>query len=316
MSLTHTKYAPSYHITPRIARELKNIESLKERISQLAIPPSVLDMHVETIALMRTHYSTLIEGNRLDPLQIGLIINEGKHFPGYEEDEIGVVGYLAALKKINEWIHEQEPISEKMIHILHDLAIGNHTSSTPGYREEQNIVFNARTKAIVYMPPEAAKVPMLVKSLVNWIKESNELPAPIIAAIANYQLTSIHPYYAGNGRIARLLATLILGLGNYALGDLYLLEEFYVNNLNAYYEALSIAPLHTYYIGREEGDITPWIQYFIEGMVFSLENVLERIHLTDREELISCRIRSLEVKQLKAVRFFQEFVTIKASDIN
>lgn len=313
MAFTHTKYSPTYHITPRIARDLMKIEALKERISHLAIPPSTLALHVQTIKLMRTHYSSLIEGNKLDPSQIHLILKDAKHFPGCEEDEKCVLGYFAALNQINEWVYESQSINEKMIQTLHGLAIGTSLPKNLGYREEQNIVFNTRTKAIVYMPPEASKVPILIKSLVNWIKESDELPCPIIAAIANHQLTSIHPYYAGNGRIARLLATLILGLGGYDLKDLCLLEEFYINNLNAYYEALSLAPLHTYYLGREEGDITPWIQYFIEGMVFSLENVLERACIVNQEELTDLWQRSLDVKQLKAIRIFQEFVTVKAS---
>lgn len=317
MAFMNTKYSPSYHITPRIARDLMRVEALKERILHLPLSPSTLGLHSQTTKFIKVHYSTLIEGNRLDSVQINLILNNAKHFPGYEEDEKNVKGYFAALNKIDEWISDLQPINEKIIQHLHELAMGNQSSTgkTFGYREEQNLVFNTRTKAIAYMPPVANKVPALIKALVNWIKENDELPCPIKAAIANHQLTSIHPYYAGNGRMARLLTTLILGLGKYDLKGLYSLEEFYVNNLNAYYEALSIAPLHNYYKGREEGDITPWIQYFVEGMVFSFENVLKRAHLTSQEALNQWWQCSLDVKQLKAISFFQEFVTIKASDI-
>ena len=61
------------------------------------------------------------------------------------------------------------------------------------------------------MPPEANDVPKLMKSLVNWINSSrDEIPCPIIAGIAHYQFATIHPYYDGNGRTARLLTTLVL----------------------------------------------------------------------------------------------------------
>ena len=63
---------------------------------------------------------------------------------------------------------------------------------------------------------------------------------PIKAAIAHYQYATIHPYYDGNGRTARLCATLILHLGTYDLKGLYALEEYYARNLKAYYEALTI----------------------------------------------------------------------------
>jgi Fic family protein len=313
----HTKYSPCYHITPRIARDLMRIEALKERILNHLPTPELCVPFSQAARLIKAHYSTLIEGNRLDPLKINLIINEAKQFPGYEEDEISFKRYLKALSKIDEWISAPVPINEKMIQCLYELAMGCQLppGKTLGYREEQNVVFNTRTKAIVYMPPEAKEVPALVKGLVNWIKENEELPCPIIAAIANYQLTSIHPYYAGNGRIARLLATLILGLGKYDLKGLYSIEEFYVNNLNAYYEALSMAPLHNYYKGREESDITPWIQYFIEGMVFSFENVLKKVSSMNQEESKQEWQATLDAKQLKAISFFQEFATIKASTI-
>ena len=95
------------------------------------------------------------------------------------------------------------------------------------------------------MPPEAKDVPRLMADMVAWIKDSNAqgLPCPIRAGIAHYQFATIHPYYDGNGRTARLLTTLILHLGGYDLKGLYSLEEYYARNLGAYYEALDRRPL-------------------------------------------------------------------------
>jgi Fic family protein len=81
---------------------------------------------------------------------------------------------------------------------------------------------------------------------------------PIEAGIAHYQYATIHPYYDGNGRTARLLTTLILHLGTYDLKGLYALEEYYARNLKAYYEALTVGPSHNYYMGRaKEGLKSP-----------------------------------------------------------
>jgi Fic family protein len=71
------------------------------------------------------------------------------------------------------------------------------------------------------MPPEASDVPYLMRSLVAWIKESKELPCPILAGIAHYQFATIHSYYDGNGRTSRLLTTLLLHMGGYDLKGLY-----------------------------------------------------------------------------------------------
>lgn len=63
----------------------------------------------------------------------------------------------------------------------------------------------------------------------------------------------------------------------YDLKGLYSLEEYYARNLGAYYDAISIGPSHNYHEGRAEADITPWIDYFIEGMAYACERVLERM---------------------------------------
>jgi Fic family protein len=81
------------------------------------------------------------------------------------------------------------------------------------YRDGQNVIRDGRTKAIIYMPPEAKDVKNLMAGMVDWVNKNTELACPIIAGVAHYQFATIHPYYDGNGRTARLLTTLILHLG-------------------------------------------------------------------------------------------------------
>ena len=105
------------------------------------------------------------------------------------------------------------------------------------YRGGQNVIRDAGSRRIVYMPPEASDVPRLMKELVDWLRRSERegVPCPIRAGIAHYQFATIHPYYDGNGRTARLLTTLILHRGGYDLKGLYSLEEYYARDLSAYY---------------------------------------------------------------------------------
>ena len=112
-----------------------------------------------------------------------------------------------------------------------------------------------------------------------------------VAGIAHYQFATIHPYYDGNGRTARLLTTLILHLGGYDLKGLYSLEEYYARNLGAYYEALAIGSSHNYYQGRAEADITPWLEYFCEGVAESFENVRKRDEMLPEAGRKTARLR-------------------------
>ena len=114
--------------------------------------------------------------------------------------------------------------------------------------------------------------------LVQWANEAEKsgLPVPVIAGLVHYQFVTIHPYYDGNGRTARLLATFILHRGGYGLGGFFSLEEHYARNLQGYYRALTTHPHHNYYFGRSEADLTPWLEYFISTLADVFDAVRQR----------------------------------------
>ncbi len=314
------KFNPHFTITIRIASYLTRIETSKEKVLHLPITPSVLASLRETARLYTTHYSTMIEGNRLEPEQIQQVLSNKEYYTGREREEDEVKGYYAALKQIEEWSIKKTPITESLIQKLHALVMsGGRTKikATP-YRDGQNAIRDSRTKNLVYMPPEAKDVSMLMKEMVHWVSTNKELPPPIKAAIIHYQFATIHPYYDGNGRTARLLTTLVLHLGGYDLKGLYSLEEYYARNLGAYYDAISVGPSHNYYRGRAESDITPWIEYFLEGMAIAFESVMKQMKTAkkkgakDQSDLL---LRKLDPKQRKVLDLFQAFETITAKQI-
>jgi len=298
---------------------LIRIEAAKQKILHLPLTPIVLRSLRETARLYTTHYSTMIEGNRLDPDQVEDVLKHQGHFPGRERDEHEVKGYYAALTQAEKWAAQGVSVTEKMVQTLHALVMakGKAAAKPTAYRDGQNVIRDGRTKTIVYMPPEAKDVKNLMAGLVDWINQNGPLPCPIIAGIAHYQFATIHPYYDGNGRTARLLTTLILHLGGYDLKGLYSLEEYYARNLGAYYEAISVGESHNYYRGRAEADITKWVEYFIEGMAVAFENVLKRMNeaKTQGSNDQSALIRKLDPKQRKALELFQEFEIITSRQI-
>lgn len=313
------RFNPNYTITPKILKCLMRIEAIRQKTTYLPLNPSVLSSLRETARLCTTYYSTMIEGNRLEPDQIQEVLQHKGHFPGRERDEREVKGYYAALTQVEKWADQGAKITEKAVQRLHTLVMADgrtHVKPTE-YRNGQNVIRDMRTKAIVYMPPEGKDVRSLMQSLVSWIHDSVHLPCPLVAAIAHYQLVTIHPYYDGNGRTARLLTTLILHFGEYDLKGLYSLEEYYARNLGAYYEAVSIGDSHNYYMGRADADITKWIEYFLEGMTFAFEKVLSQMLEADHKGLSdeSRLLGKLDPKQRKAMELFQQFECVTARQI-
>jgi Fic family protein len=312
-------FAPQFTITPKLARALMRIEGAKTAVQHLPITPSVLATLRESARLYSTHYSTMIEGNRLTQEQVAQVVEQREHFPGRERDEQEVLGYYAALAHVERLAEYRGPIAEEDIQRLHALVMaGGRTRVKPTpYRDGQNVIRDGRSRRIVYMPPEARDVPRLMKEFVHWIKRSDGqgLPCPLRAGIAHYQYATIHPYYDGNGRTARLLTTLILHLGGYDLKGLYSLEEYYARELGAYYEALTVGPSHNYYLGRAEADITGWVEYFCEGVAESFENVRKRAQDAAGAVDVSPWLRRLDPRQRKVLELFRESQTITSRDV-
>jgi Fic family protein len=188
------------------------------------------------------------------------------------------------------------------------------------YRRGQNVIRDGRTGRTVYMPPEAKDVPGFMRELVVWVNASfaeKELPAPVVAALAHYQFATIHPYFDGNGRTARLLTTLLLHRSGYGLNGIYSLEEYYAANLEGYYAGLAVGDSHNYYFGRAEGDVTPFVEYFCAGMADAFAKVRGRAEEANRNRALdqSPLLRELSPQQRQALGLFLRMRVVKAADV-
>lgn len=314
-------FKPIFSITPSIIQLLVAIEKTKQDIQNLPITLTVLMSLCEAARLETIHFSTYIEGNRLTFEQVEGLIKGGSTFPGRNRDEEEILGYYAALEKIKELVSIHHLITQKDVQCLHALVMGGGKTNikpTP-YRESQNVIYDGASKKIVYLPPEAKDVQQLMTDLIEWANQSEKenVPCPLRAAIVHYQFATIHPYFDGNGRTARLLATTMLGRGGYDLKGLYSLEEYYAKNLSEYYNALSVGPSHNYYFGREEADITSWLVYFCQGMLQSFEKIKTHALRAFQKgfEDKSQAIRELDARQQAVLTLFQKCGVVTAKDI-
>jgi len=312
------KFRPQFRFTKTISDSLARIEQLKERIDELPITASMLEGLRKTSRLVSTHYSTKIEGNRLTMEQVEQVLFEKKTIAHRKRDEAEVKGYSEAFDFMERYSRSNRPITEHVIQKLHALVMGKGKKNVKpsAYRDGQNVIREGASGDIVYLPPEAHDVPGLMKALVFWIQNS-DLPAPLVAGIAHYQFATIHPYWDGNGRVARLLATMILRTYGYGLKGIYSLDEYYARNLPAYYDALNVGPSHNYYMGREDADITDWIEYFCSGAASAFENVARKAEeqkskkRNDQFQIL----RHLDNRQRVALDLFREYKTVTTFQI-
>jgi Fic family protein len=269
MFMVSPLWHPLYTLTPAIARALMDIEAARAVVGQTPLPPAAEAELRHRARIRSTHYSTRIEGNRLTLAEAEQVI-EGKqaHFHGRERDVSEVKNYWNALLRVEEWAAKKMPLTEELIRRLHALIKEGARAKPTPYRDGQNVICDSASGAIIYLPPEARDVPALMGALVEWAHtaEKDGLPIPLIAGLVHYQFVTIHPYYDGNGRTARLLATFILHRGGYGLNGFFSLEEHHARDLEGYYHSLAVHPHHNYYEGRAEADLTPWLEYFAETL--------------------------------------------------
>jgi Fic family protein len=308
----------NFSFTSSIVRYLQAIERVRQTVRMTILPPVIAEQLRQQAYIRSTHYSTRIEGNRLTLKETEQVIQQGKLFPGRERDVGEVERYYKALQQVEKWVEGKQNVTEARIRKIHAVLYKGNRAKPTLYRDGQNVIREASGE-IVYMPPEAEDVQGLMAELVNWIHQSQiDLPVPVIAGIAHYQFVTIHPFYDGNGRSARTLTTWLLYQGGYDLGKFYALEEFYAEDLESYYDALVTHPNHNYYSGRNEADITPWLDYFLKGMSVVFERVSEEVERHSQGEAVDENLellRPLDYRARRVLALFAEQDFIKSSDV-
>lgn len=312
-------FQPQFRITAAITKALMDIEACRQAFVDLPITAMLLTALRETARLQATHYSTQIEGNRLTFTQVQAVLHGGGSVPGRERDTREVQYYDRALDEVDILTQQPGPLTEEHIQCLHGVVMEGRKRPTP-YRTGQNVIRDQRTGAIVYLPPEAPDIPVLMADLVQWINQAlttQELPVPIIAALAHYQFATIHPYYDGNGRTARLLTTLLLRRGGYGLNGVYALETYYAEHLQDYYDTLAVGASHNYYLGRVEADITEFIAYFCTGMAEACAKVRAQAQRLQGQGALdqSPVLRTLTAQQRRALTLFVQTQRVTTKEL-
>ncbi len=313
-------WAPLFSISQQAAKGLMRIEAIRTEIAHIPLPPPVEAELRRQARVRSTHFSTRIEGNRLTLDEAERVIRDDRAvFQGRERDVSEVRNYWNARLRVDEWAERGRPVTEDLIRRLHAMVEKGPRARPTPYRDGQNAIRDAGSGALVYLPPEAKDVSGLMQELVTWIESAlrAEMPVPIIAGLAHYQFVTIHPYYDGNGRTARLLATFILHRSGYGLNGFLSVEEFYARDLAGYYNALAVHPHHNYYMGRAEANLSGWTEYFIETLTTTFEAVaVEASRLVEAgvEPELAC-LRRLDRRARTVLALFARKDRIVSSDV-
>ena len=209
-----------------------------------------------------------------------LLLFEADAVPGVPVDDIREVSnYVAAIEHGLTRIREGFPFSNRLVREVHGILLrrGRGADKEPGgVRRSQNWLGGTRPGNARFVPPPAERVPELMGQLETWIHDRDErTPVLIKAALAHVQFETIHPFLDGNGRVARLMVTLMLCVEGVLRDPLLFLSLYLKQHRDRYYELLTRV--------RQDGDWEAWVEFFAEGVGEAANAaVLTAQRLTDR----------------------------------
>jgi Fic family protein len=208
--------------------------------------------------------SSMIEGTRSSLAD--LMLFELDQQPGVPvEDAREVSLYIKALDHGLKRLREGFPLSLRLLREMHGILLshGRSRHKNPGeFRHSQNWIGGTRPGNAVYVPPPAQEVPECLSRLERFLHDDPEPTPPLLkAALAHVQFETIHPFLDGNGRVGRLLITLLLCEQKVLREPLLYLSLYFKSHRRKYYELLNEI--------RRSGDWEMWLEFFADAVVAS-----------------------------------------------
>jgi Fic family protein len=214
--------------------------------------------------------SSMIEGTQSSLSD--LLLFELDEAPSVPLDDVREVSnYVAALDHGLRLLHEGLPLSLRLIREIHGvlLAKGRGSKLTLGeFRQSQNWIGGTRPGNAVFVPPPAVEVLECMSQLERFLNDLPE-PTPVLlkAALAHVQFETIHPFLDGNGRVGRLLITLLLCEQQVLRAPMLYLSLYFKTHRRYYYELLNNI--------RDTGDWEAWLDFFAEAVVVTASQAVE-----------------------------------------
>jgi len=294
-------FQPKFTISNSINKSLTQIERSRGFLQAAQLSETWIAHMQEKALILEAHHTTHIEGTHLS-LEEAQKLLEGKQVQGADpDDKQELFNYRSAFDFVSGYLSEKKPITEGLIRQIHLLLVkgvrGN--SAMPGeYRKVQNFVINSKTQEVLYTPPPAYQIPILMGELTDWIKNEKEIHPILLAGLVQFQFVYIHPFLDGNGRAARLLSTLCLYKMGYDFKRLFTISEYYDRERSKYYRAIQS-------VRKNNMDMTEWLEYFCEGLYIQLKELQELGENVLKLDLFSKTIK-LSERQKKALELSVE----------
>ncbi len=302
-------FIPKFTITNRMTAAITQIERARGFLEAARLSDDWLQDMGQEALIKEAHHTTHIEGTRLT-LEQAERLWRGEAVPEADPDDTQeLLNYRSAFEFVSECLDSGDPIHEGLIREIHKKLVQGVRGgkADPGnYRRIQNYVANASTGEVMYTPPSAVEVPIMMSEMVKWLNSGLDIHPVLVSGIAQFQLVHVHPFLDGNGRVSRLLSTLCLYKAGYDFKRLFTISEYYDRDRPTFYRSIQSV--------RENGmDMTGWLDYFVTGLETQMIEVKERGEQVIRRDVLSQK-HGLNERQSKAIGYLIQHGNLTIQD--
>lgn len=303
-------YKPNFSFSNKLISNLSTIERTYGQLEALRLPQkSLLNLERENL-IQSTYASNRIEGNPLTlPEVTNLLLGERV---ASNRDEKEVQNYFKLLQQLPKL--KDHPLTINSILEIHRKLLDGVEPQIAGEIRNEAVVVGKyvtvegeRELEVKHNPPyhQKQKITKALESLLLWLEEERQTPPVIKTGLFHHQFVFLHPFVDGNGRTVRLLTALILLQSNYQINKYFVLDDFYDLDRETYSDSLSSA---------DGGEQTKWLEYFTDGMWYSLQSALAKAKATTSALDMSSRPTARETQVLAFFSMEKQLTTKQVAD--
>ncbi len=317
-------FEPKYTISNNLLRFVGLVEAAKEVVNNAPLVPAWEAKFKEEAMVRTVHFGTHVEGNDLTLEQAEQVVRqetergalaaevaEKAGITARDRDVQEVINYRNVLSYLDELVEDylsrggKFEYSQKQLLQIHALTMERviEPHKVGVYRQDQVVIRGVKDGEVVYRPPNAVEVPYQIEDFFVWLNsaKAGEMHPVIRAGVVHFELSRIHPFIEGNGRVARAMALLVLAVEGIDARRFFSIEEHFDRNVETYYDAFVK-------VFESGGDMTSWLEFFAEAMAIEMDKVKEKVKKLSVDNRLRGRMGkqvALKERQIRLIEYLE-----------
>jgi Fic family protein len=264
-------------IDPQLGSRLQELQELRRELGLEATSASPwMGSLRRSVRASSIESSTSIEGFHVPPEEAIDLVSGRETSPDDDENRLAVSSYARAMDHVGVMATDKHfTWVERVIVDLHFDACYFQRDKSPGHWRQGPILVSEPGGGVAYRAPDADEVPALMAEVTQWLATGDvEQNVIVRAAMAHLHVVSVHPFRDGNGRVSRIVQSLVLAREGLLSPEFSSIEEYLGQNTPAYYAALKEVQGGSY---QPQRDARSWVAFCVEAHLVQARQRLRQV---------------------------------------